>query len=119
MNLFALQTVPLFQPDIVRYQPQRHGPCSITAIGDVKGRTSDDAFPNSEIGHVLDMATVAERTPIPSSLHILSLIRWISLKCQRQSGGVSEPLKYLQSAIYIGEAGWQVCTFPFPQFTPK
>jgi hypothetical protein len=65
------------------------------------------------------MATVAERTPIPSSLHILSLIRWISLKCQRQSGGVSEPLKYLQSAIYIGEAGWQVCTFPFPQFTPK
>jgi hypothetical protein len=114
-------TFSLRKPDIVLYQPERRGPCSITAIGDVKGRTSDGAFPNSEIGHVLDMATVLLREHQFLRVFIYCFLsdgyRFQFFKCQRQSGSVSEPFKYVQSAIYIGEAGWQVCISPFPQFT--
>jgi hypothetical protein len=109
------------KPDIVLYQPERRGPCSITAIGDVKGRTSDGAFPNSEIGHVLDMATVLLRDHQYLRAFIYCFLsdgyRFQFFKCHRQSGDVSVPFKYFQSAIYIGDDGWQVCTSMFRQFT--
>ena len=50
------------RPDIVMYKANQRGACSITLLGDVKGRSSDGEFPNAEVGHVLDM--VMELFPI-------------------------------------------------------
>lgn len=97
------------KPHLVSYMPLRRGACSITMLGDVKGRSSNGDFPDAEVGHILDMARVLmtehQFTRPFLIVFLTDGFRFQYFKCSRQS---SDTFKYTSSIVYTETAGWQV-----------
>lgn len=98
-------------PDIVIYERDKRGPCSIISIGDVKGCNSRSReFSSSEIGHILDMATDLlndhqfKRTVLYCFL--TDGYRFQFFKCIRQES--TKEIRYEKSSVYCELIGWQV-----------
>jgi hypothetical protein len=100
------------KPDIVCYDSDMRGACAITILGDVKGRRSVATdFPDSEIGHILDMASdllkMHHFTRVFMYCFLTDGYSFQFFKCIR----TGENFRYLQSGIFTGVRGWQVSIY--------
>jgi hypothetical protein len=105
------------KPDIVLYKVGQRGACSITMLGDVKGRTSDRDFPDEEIGRILDMSKelMTDHQFLRQSLicFLTDGYRFQFFRCNKCDGSFA----FHSSAVYTGVRGWQVFTVcSFDQF---
>jgi len=96
------------KPDLVMYQAERSGACAITMLGDVKGRTSNQDFPDSETGHILDMTRVLMTKHQYLRYFIICFLtdgyRFQYFKCSRDANSFF----YRASSVFLGVTGWQV-----------
>jgi hypothetical protein len=111
------------KPDIVVYRANIRGACSITILGDVKGRTSNTDFTNAEVGHILDMARVLLIEHQFTRLFLICFLtdgyRFQFFKCQKTRDETAG-YEYLSSGVFSGVVGWQVFSdfflFPYPHY---
>jgi hypothetical protein len=100
------------KPDICCYQGDIRGSYSITMLGHVKGCGARNAdFPESEIGHILDMATdliiKQQFTRLFMYCFLTDGYRFQFFKVIKNRNR-SNIFTYQQSAVYCKELGWQV-----------
>lgn len=111
-DVITSPTKPTFRsrkPDIVAYLPNKRGGCAITIIGEVKERSSDNEFPDAEVGQILEtaMELLAEEQLLRPFLYcfLTDGFRFQFFKCFRDS---NNDFEFLYSMIFLGEIGWQV-----------
>lgn len=99
------------KPDIVMYKANQRGACSITMLGDVKSRNSDNDFPNEEVGHILDMTIelMTDHQSLRKTFYcfLTDGYRFQFFKCHR----VGDSFTFEFSSVFLGESGWQVFFF--------
>lgn len=96
------------KPNIVMYKAGQQGACSITMLGEVKGRTSNGDFPDEQIGHILDMSKELMSDHQFLRQHLYCFLtdgyRFQFFKCHKQDSSIV----FHSSDVYDGVRGWQV-----------
>lgn len=106
------------KPDIVMYKVGQQGACSITMLGEVKGRTSNGDFPDEQIGHILDISKELMSDHQFLRQHLYCFLtdgyRFQFFKCHKRDGAIV----FHSSGVYNGVLGWQKL-FAFRALTPE
>mmetsp|Transcript_5496 Transcript_5496/g.5637 ORF Transcript_5496/g.5637 Transcript_5496/m.5637 type:complete len:600 (+) Transcript_5496:989-2788(+) len=96
------------KPDIVMYKANQRGACSITMLGDVKSRNSNNDFPNEEVGHILDMTIelMTDHQSLRKTFYcfLTDGYRFQFFKCHRNG----DSFTFEFSSVFLGESGWQI-----------
>lgn len=98
------------RPDVACYYLGKRAPSAITILGNVRGWSPPEKdFPDVAIGHIIDMGqdlmTKQQFTRDFLYCFLTDGNKFQFFRCVRQRMG---DIWYEQSAVYVGEKGWQV-----------
>jgi hypothetical protein len=110
VDSFAKVSFNQRRPDIAIYQQNQRGACSITMLGDVKGRSSESDFPDEEVGHILDMARelMMDHQFLREFLYCFLTDGYRFQFFNFQKDSRNDTFAYYPSPVYEGQEGWQV-----------
>lgn len=97
------------KPDIVLYPINESGELSISFLGEIKGRYGNNSFNDADVGQILDTSR-----ELLSDIQINRVILYAMLtdgyryQYFKIIRGTENTIKYEQSKIFLGEAGWKV-----------
>jgi hypothetical protein len=109
-DTFAAVSFNQRRPDIAIYQQNQRGACSITMLGDVKGRSSNRDFPDEEVGHILDMARelMMDHQFLREFIYCFLTDGYRFQFFNFQKDSRNDTFAYHPSPVYVGQEGWQV-----------